>query len=643
MTNDDLENQYIITVTLRNLERSYGNAIGFVVPSIEPNEPVGCFRTVWGTEDPYCYVIPRRFLTARPSSRFPLDAAIASQAEALVSCKISWCRNAPRPCTPEPAIGERVESETALNFDISHPIQNDLRNATEPLMSDEEIQEYEAEHSEEEGSSIYAQNNSDVTASFTDEPPNGETSGPLTTEDMEHQPMPDEVLTEFGDDGTAEGDQELEYESDEDPAKALERSFYSWMLGRPEQQVNPFPTALAATFECYQPPLNHLNFALQPTPYKSSTPPAVSMWAATSYAANHPQHEMKDIGGFTYKSILAAQAAKYVDPFVYHGPPNMLKERGSRLQEGVTGLVTKTYLQLGSWLQEEELPDDDVTCVISVDTPHWSNLTLPVWHLTPSFIVYEPNGCGDHAIPAVPWAKHSHRAEWNPLRRLKSTHEVWKPAGPSNLRHVQTADCEESESGEGSTLGSEQGSVFSAEERETETPDSAQEMDDAIEEEQSGSDEARSCSQEQFDVAKDALITRSDEDLKAAADEYKDCSGNDEDAVPDQEASTKPHEVLNYTTGKSNAEDGLPPSIITASGDVIREGYEDDPKLDPPSSELVVRANEEEVRPRPQPKGLEGKETCNQEQVRCEVPVGKWLTYGAVAAYVGFCVWRRFR
>jgi len=100
--------------------------------------------------------------------------------------------------------------------------------------------------------------------------------------------------------------------------------------------------------------LNYLDMAMQ---VPSSTPPEVSLWAVLSprlvhWNSSHGLAAMR-------KVLLATRASRWIDPFCYYGPGEVLERSGTALREGVTGWVTKCYQGYGNWTQDARGPDDD--------------------------------------------------------------------------------------------------------------------------------------------------------------------------------------------------------------------------------------------------------------------------------------------
>lgn len=101
--------------------------------------------------------------------------------------------------------------------------------------------------------------------------------------------------------------------------------------------------------------VHHYNFNAMPVYRKSSTPPAVSYWVTTSPALK----EWNDYTGSLHQIVVSSQAAKYVDPYLYHGPQISGIIEGTALQEHVTGHVEKVYSSYGNWSEDNLDVDDD--------------------------------------------------------------------------------------------------------------------------------------------------------------------------------------------------------------------------------------------------------------------------------------------
>lgn len=101
--------------------------------------------------------------------------------------------------------------------------------------------------------------------------------------------------------------------------------------------------------------VHHYNFNAKPVYRKSTTPPAVSYWVTTSPALK----EWNDYTGSLHQIVVSSQAAKYVDPYLYHGPQIAGILEGTALQEHVTGHVEKVYSSHGNWSEDNLDVDDD--------------------------------------------------------------------------------------------------------------------------------------------------------------------------------------------------------------------------------------------------------------------------------------------
>lgn len=128
-----------------------------------------------------------------------------------------------------------------------------------------------------------------------------------------------------------------------------------WENGRPSHTVY-YPSTPVANNKI--PPLfHHRNFLGYPVHHKSSTPAAVSLWLAFTSHKKHVFHR------FSRQGVIASQATKLVDPFVYRGPKTALWHSGTELRNAVVGLVEKVYSGQGTWLYDSYDEDDEVPII----------------------------------------------------------------------------------------------------------------------------------------------------------------------------------------------------------------------------------------------------------------------------------------
>ena len=104
--------------------------------------------------------------------------------------------------------------------------------------------------------------------------------------------------------------------------------------------------------------VHHMNFCDEPVYSKSATPPEVSLWAALSGSLK--QFGKEDDSVTVRKWVLASEAGKLLDPFVYNGPAELLELNGQLLRDAVTGYVQKTYAPVGTWDTETYTFEEDV-------------------------------------------------------------------------------------------------------------------------------------------------------------------------------------------------------------------------------------------------------------------------------------------
>ena len=112
--------------------------------------------------------------------------------------------------------------------------------------------------------------------------------------------------------------------------------------------------------------LHHYNYLCRPMTFRTYTPPEVSLWA--SYQIKKPRFRNE-----SRKAVTVTQAWKLVDPFYYHGSPELLSLRGSSLTEAVSGLVDKVYEPFGTW-GYDDFHFDKTRPRCSLHVPCFSNL-----------------------------------------------------------------------------------------------------------------------------------------------------------------------------------------------------------------------------------------------------------------------------
>lgn len=101
-------------------------------------------------------------------------------------------------------------------------------------------------------------------------------------------------------------------------------------------------------------PFHHLNLLGHPVYHKSSTPPEVSLWLAFT------AHKKWVFPSFSRQGVIASQATKLIDPFMYSGSEDLLQYSGSELRNSVVGLVHKAYTDEGAWCSDRYGEDEPV-------------------------------------------------------------------------------------------------------------------------------------------------------------------------------------------------------------------------------------------------------------------------------------------
>ena len=106
--------------------------------------------------------------------------------------------------------------------------------------------------------------------------------------------------------------------------------------------------------------IHHFNFSNTPMWRKSTTPPAVSLWATISEGLKGKRY----FPDSNLRYVLASQAGKYIDPFCFTGPAEAFEElkqlRGTALRDAATTYTQKAYHHAGNWVHDQYDPEDDV-------------------------------------------------------------------------------------------------------------------------------------------------------------------------------------------------------------------------------------------------------------------------------------------
>ncbi len=117
-------------------------------------------------------------------------------------------------------------------------------------------------------------------------------------------------------------------------------------------------------------PVHHINFNGNNVYQRSSTPPEVSFWAAsTTYdkvlvqrpflSPKDKNFSLKPLPAVHVTRVLAAQAFKWVDPTIYTGDDicALWEKRGSAMRNAATSDVNVVYQQVGTWNLDEVTED----------------------------------------------------------------------------------------------------------------------------------------------------------------------------------------------------------------------------------------------------------------------------------------------
>ena len=98
---------------------------------------------------------------------------------------------------------------------------------------------------------------------------------------------------------------------------------------------------------------HHENYLKHPVDYRTSTSPQISLWLVHFSCRRN-----KPFNSHIRQGVLASQATKTVDPFLYTGPQQYLETYvGTKLQNEVVGHVNRVYEPKGTW-QKSQYQDE---------------------------------------------------------------------------------------------------------------------------------------------------------------------------------------------------------------------------------------------------------------------------------------------
>lgn len=143
------------------------------------------------------------------------------------------------------------------------------------------------------------------------------------------------------------------------------------------------------------PDFHHLNFLYEKVKNKSATPPEVSLWAALTHTRLLNEKQGLPWACST-KAVLIGQAWKYIDPYSYSGPVELLMLQGTALRDAVIGYVDKVYDKYGTWGYDFYDEDENVPR-LSIELQHWCH-----WSENEKYEVVKPYHMGDGDI-TVTW------------------------------------------------------------------------------------------------------------------------------------------------------------------------------------------------------------------------------------------------
>jgi len=166
---------------------------------------------------------------------------------------------------------------------------------------------------------------------------------------------------------------------------------------------------------------HHLNFLYEKVKTKSATPPEVSLWAALTHTRLLNEKQGLPWASST-KAVLIGQAWKYIDPYSYSGPVELLMLQGTALRDAVIGYVDKVYDKYGTWGYDFYDEDENVPR-LSIELQHWCH-----WSENEKYEVVKPCHMGDGGI-TVTWKP-------KPITELrKLPHYIPSTLGPLRIAY----------------------------------------------------------------------------------------------------------------------------------------------------------------------------------------------------------------
>lgn len=191
-------------------------------------------------------------------------------------------------------------------------------------------------------------------------------------------------------------------------------------LAGAKNSVPVLSTREAATYSPL-PEFHHLNFLYEKVKNKSATPPEVSLWAALTHTRLLNEKQGLPWACST-KAVLIGQAWKYIDPYSYSGPVELLMLQGTALRDAVIGYVDKFYDKYGTWGYDFYDEDENVPG-LSIELQHWCH-----WSENERYEVVKPYHMGDGDI-TVTWKP-------KPITELrKLPHYIPSTLGPLRIAY----------------------------------------------------------------------------------------------------------------------------------------------------------------------------------------------------------------
>jgi hypothetical protein len=178
--------------------------------------------------------------------------------------------------------------------------------------------------------------------------------------------------------------------------------------------------------------IHHFNFLGDGMPCKNATPPAVSLLVAVRGMKPGIVKMHKESMTIPSGYAVMQRAMRYVDPVIYHGPPENLFLSGRRLREAVTGQCEKFYSEHGTWRDDGYDEDDDRPFLDKMETQGYPLESLPVNGWFPNNLVMDRENLQWCSYDVAKWQTNSMEAR---VRQRRDS-----PLGASPLQTMTTLE-----------------------------------------------------------------------------------------------------------------------------------------------------------------------------------------------------------